>query len=92
MDNTLSEIRRKIKVLRVDMLDLQQHIRGQVDRSEDCEISSRKLMGMSRNMIGLIRIRNAMGGDERLLTIEERLKSDYRTQSAKSLKSDQLRR
>lgn len=64
MDNRLNEIRRKIRVLRADMLELEDKIRGQVDRGEDCSEASLVLMGMSRNLIGLIRIRDAMGGAE----------------------------
>ena len=64
MDNQLNEIRRKIKALRTEMLDLEAEIRGQINRAEDCSEASARLMGMSRNLIGLIRIRDAMGGAE----------------------------
>jgi hypothetical protein len=64
MDNQLNDIRRKIRTLRAEMLELEDAIRVQVNRSEDCSEASERLMGMSRNLIGLIRIRDAMGGAE----------------------------
>ncbi|CAN5362936.1 hypothetical protein BH11PSE4_BH11PSE4_12200 [soil metagenome] len=64
MDNQLNEIRRKIRMLRAEMLELEDAIRAQVNRREDCFEASQRLMGMSRNLVGLIRIRDAMGGAE----------------------------
>jgi hypothetical protein len=64
MDNQLNEIRRKIRTLRGEMLDLEDAIRVQVNAGEDCSEASQRLMGMSRNLVGLIRIRDAMGGAE----------------------------
>jgi predicted mannosyl-3-phosphoglycerate phosphatase (HAD superfamily) len=64
MDNQLNEIRRKIRTLRAEMLELEDAIRVQVNDSEDCSGAAQRLMGMSRNLVGLIRIRDAMGGAE----------------------------
>ena len=64
MDNQLNEIRKKIRTLRAEMLELEDRIRVQVNAGEDCSEASQCLMGMSRNLVGLIRIRDAMGGAE----------------------------
>jgi hypothetical protein len=41
---------------------------------------------MRTTLIGLIGERNSMGGGERLLDVEERLKAEYRAVSRKPLK------
>jgi hypothetical protein len=64
MDNQLNEIRRKIRALRAEMLELEDAIRVQVNHGADCSEASQRLMSMSRNLVGLIRIRDAMGGAE----------------------------
>jgi hypothetical protein len=64
MDNRLNEIRRKIRALRADMLDLSDTIGGHISRGEDCSSGSLRLMAMRREMLALIDRRNAMGGRE----------------------------
>jgi hypothetical protein len=86
MNNKLSEIRRKISFLRSEMLSLEAAIRKQVNRDEDCSEASTGLMAMRVVMLGLIAERNRLGGEERLLNVDERLKTDYRTVSKKPLK------
>jgi hypothetical protein len=86
MDNRLNEIRRKISFLRSEMLRYEDAIRKQVNRDEDCSQSSMQLMAMRVVMLGLISQRNRLGGEERLLNVDERLKADYRSDSRKPLK------
>ena len=86
MDNKLNEIRRKISFLRSEMLRYEDTIRQQVNRDEDCSQSSTQLMAMRVVMLGLIAERNRLGGEERLLDVDQRLKLDYRAVSRKPLK------
>jgi hypothetical protein len=86
MDNKLNEICRKISLLRAQMLSAGDTIRKQVNRDEDCSEASMALMAMRVVMLGLISERNRLGGEERLLNVDERLKVDYRTLSTKPLK------
>jgi hypothetical protein len=92
MDNKINEIRRKISFLRSEMLALEDAIRAQVSRDEDCSQTAFRLMDLRRQMIVLIGQRNALGGYERLLNVEERLKADYRTVNPKPIKGAQGRR
>ena len=78
MDNKLNEIRRKIKFLRSEMLSAEDNIRKQVNRDEDCSEAAMRLMAMRATMLGLIGERNTLGGEERLLNVDERLKLDVR--------------
>jgi hypothetical protein len=84
MDNKLNEIRRKIKFLRSEMLGAEDNIRKQVNRDEDCSEAALHLMSMRVVMLGLISERNRLGGEERLLNVDERLKLDVRAASRKS--------
>jgi len=86
MDNKLNEIRKKIRFLRFEMLRAEDSIRKQIMRDEDCTEASLRLMAMRTTLLGLIGERNNMGGGERLLDVEERLKADYRAVSKKPLK------
>ncbi len=83
MNNKLGEIRRKIRFLRSDMLSAEATIRHQVNRGEDCAEASLQLMAMRVVMLRLIAERNRLGGEERLLDVDERLKLDYRAVSRK---------
>jgi hypothetical protein len=86
MDNKLNEIRRKIRFLRSEMLNAEAIIRQQVNRDEDCSDASMQLMAMRVVMLALIAERNRLGGEERLLDVDERLKLDYRAAAPKPLK------
>ncbi len=86
MDNKLNEIRRKIRFLRSEMLSAEAAIRKQVNRDEDCSEASMQVMAMRVVMLGLIAERNRLGGEERLLDVDQRLKLDYRAVSRKPLK------
>ena len=83
MDNKLNEIRRKIRFLRAEMLGAEDNIRKQVNRDEDCAEAAVHLMAMRVVMLGLIGERNRLGGEERLLNVDERLKLDVRAASRK---------
>jgi len=83
VDNKLNEIRRKIKFLRAEMLRAEDHIRYQVNRGEDCSEAAVHLMSMRVTLLGLIGERNRLGGEERLLNVDERLKLDVRAVSRK---------
>ncbi|NOJ46979.1 hypothetical protein [Bradyrhizobium archetypum] len=83
MDNKLNEIRRKIRLLREKMLSAEDNIRKQVNRDEDCSEAATHLMAMRATMLGLIGERNRLGGEERLLNVDERLKLDVRAASRK---------
>jgi hypothetical protein len=86
MDNKLNEVRRKISFLRSEMLRAEEVIRKQINRDEDCTEASLRLMEMRTTLLGLIGERNSMGGGERLLDVEERLKAEYLAVSRKPLK------
>jgi hypothetical protein len=92
MDNKINEIRRKISSLRCEMLSLEDAIRIQVNRDEDCSEAAFRLMDMRRQVVVLIGQRNALGGYERALNVEERLKADYRAANPKPIKGAQGRR
>jgi hypothetical protein len=64
--------------LRAEMLATGDAIRKQIHRDEDCAEASMQLMAMRVVMLGLIGERNRLGGEERLLDVEERLKLDCR--------------
>ena len=91
MDNKLNEIRRKIKFLRAEMLSAEDNIRKRVNRDEDCSEAAVHLMSMRVVMLGLIGERNRLGGEERLLNVDERLKLDVRAVSRKPLNGAPVR-
>ncbi|MBR1191088.1 hypothetical protein [Bradyrhizobium sp. AUGA SZCCT0160] len=92
MDNRLNEIRRKIRFLRSQMLDAESTIRQHINRDEDCAEASIQLMAMRVVMLGLISERNRLGGEERLLDVDERLKADCRAVGRGPLKGARGRR
>ena len=92
MDNRLNEIRRKIRFLRSEMLDAEATIRKHINRDEDCAPASMQLMAMRVVMLGLIGERNRLGGEERLLDVDQRLKADCRAVGKGPLKGARGRR
>ena len=78
MDNRLNEIRRKIKVLRLKMLDIEAAIRDQINHDRDCTEAALRLMAMRQEMTALVREWSLLGGADRLPTIQERLRENYR--------------
>ena len=91
MNNKLNEIRRKIRFLRAEMLSAESTIRQQINRDEDCAEASMQLMAMRVVMLGLIGQRNRLGGEERLLDVDERLKLDCRAVGKGPLKGPRRR-
>ena len=89
MNNKINEIRIKISALRLEMLIFEDTIRLQVNRDEDCSDTALRLMDMRQQMLALIGQRNALGGYERMLNVEERLKADYRALNPKLNKGAQ---
>jgi hypothetical protein len=78
MDNRLNEIRRKIRTLRLNMLDMGAAIRDQVNHDRDCTESALRLMAMRQEMTALVEEWTQLGGADRLPTIQERLRENYR--------------
>jgi hypothetical protein len=87
----LNEIRRKIRFLRAEMLSAEDNIRKRVNRDEDCSEAAVHLMSMRVVMLGLIGERNRLGGEERLLNVDERLKFDVRAAGRKPANGAQTR-
>lgn len=79
MDNKVNEIRREINALRAKMLGAEAFIRDQINRDQDCTETSVQLMAMRREMVSLIRHRDALGGREDCPNIAERLRENHRT-------------
>ncbi len=69
------------------MLSAETAIRQQVNRDEDSSGASMQLMAMRVVMLGLIAERNRLGGEERLLDVDARLKLDCRAASRKRLQN-----
>ena len=82
MDNRVNEIRRKISVLRAEMLRVEDAIRDQINHDLDCTESSLRLMAMRSELAALVAEWKSAGGIERLPTVEERLKDNRRPQQA----------
>jgi hypothetical protein len=74
------------------MLSAESIIRQQINRDEDCAEGSMHLMAMRVVMLGLIGQRNRLGGEERLLDVDERLKLDCRAVGKGPLKGPRRRR
>jgi hypothetical protein len=68
------------------MLASEAIIRKQINRDEDCTEDSLRLMLMRTTMLNLIGERDRLGGSERLLDVEERLKAEYRAANRKPSK------
>ena len=73
MDNRLNEIRKRISALRIEMSELENQIRLQVRHDIDCTDASLSLIENRKDLVTLIRERNALGGSETCPTIAERL-------------------
>ena len=90
MDNRINEIRRKISVLRADMMEIEAAIRGQIKHDLDCAESATRLLAMRQELAALIFDWKAAGGSDRLPTVQERLKENHRSPE-KNQKSEKLR-
>jgi hypothetical protein len=78
MDNRINEIRRKMNVLRADMVRVEDAMRDQIRRDLDSTESALRLMEMRKELATLVADWRAAGGSEPLSTIQERLKANNR--------------
>ncbi len=70
MDNRINENRKTIRLLRVQMLEAEAAIRGQIGRDEDCTENSLKLMTMRAEMSELAKERARLGDDKEPILVE----------------------
>jgi hypothetical protein len=86
MDNRINEIRRKISVLRAEMVRVEHAMHDQIRRDLDCTDSALQLLGMRKKLAALVAEWKTAGRSEPLPTIEERLKATGRpTREPKAL-------
>jgi len=78
MDNRFNEIRRKISVLRAEMLVTEKAVRDLVNRDLDCKDLSFRLMAMRAELAELVRRWREAGGGDRLPAVAEGLRRDGR--------------
>ena len=78
MDNRINEIRRKISILRTEMMRVEGAMHDQIRHDLDSTESALRLMAMRTELATLVAEWKAAGGSERLPTIQERLKANHR--------------
>jgi hypothetical protein len=78
MDNRINEIRRKMSVLRAEMVRVEDTMRDQIRHDLDSTDSALRLMDMRKELAALVTAWRAAGGSDPLPTIEERLKASHR--------------
>lgn len=78
MDNRINETRRKISLLRAEMVRVEDAMRDQIRRDLDSTESALRLMEMRKALAALVAEWRAAGGNEHLPTIQERLKANNR--------------
>ena len=78
MDNRINEIRRKMNLLRADMVRVEDAMRDQIRHDLDSAESALRLMAMRKELAALVADWRAAGGSEHLPTIQERLKTNNR--------------
>jgi hypothetical protein len=78
MDNRINEIRRKMSVLRAEMVRVEDIMRDQIRHDLDSTESALRLMDMRKELAALVTVWRAAGGSDPLPTIEERLKTSHR--------------
>ena len=78
MDNRINDIRRKISLLRAEMVRVEDAMRDQIRHDLDSTESALRLMDMRKELAALVADWRAAGGSERLPTIQERLKANNR--------------
>jgi hypothetical protein len=79
MDNRINEIRRKMSVLRAEMVRAEDAMHGQIKRDLNCTESALRLMALRSEMVALVAEWKAAGGSEPLPTIQERLSANNRS-------------
>jgi len=72
MDNRINEIRRKISDLRARMPAVEEAIRDQINRDQDCTEASLKLMAIRAELASLVAEWRAAGRTDPLPTFRER--------------------
>ena len=72
MSPHLDEIRKQISDLRAEMTALENQVRLQIKADLDCSDVAMRLLTARKDMVGLIRIRNQLGGTEVALAYSER--------------------
>jgi|SRR5580692_4634105 hypothetical protein len=70
MDNRINENRKKIRLLRTQMLEAEAAIRAQIGRDEDCSENAIALMAMRVEMSELSKERARLGDDKEPILIE----------------------
>ena len=78
MDNRINETRRKISLLRAEMVRVEDAMRDQIRHDLDSTESALRLMDMRKELAALVAEWRAAGGNEHLPTIQERLKINNR--------------
>ena len=78
MDNRINEIRRKMSVLRGEMVRVEDTMRDRIRHDLDSTESAVRLMAMRTELAALVAEWKAAGGSEPLPTIQERLKVNNR--------------
>lgn len=78
MDNRVNEIRRKMNLLRAEMVRVENAMRDQIRHDLDSTDSALRLMDMRKELAALVADWRAAGGNEHLPTIQERLKINNR--------------
>jgi hypothetical protein len=78
MDNRINEIRRKMSVLRAEMVRVEEAMHEQIRHDVDSTEAALRLMAMRAELAALVAKWRAAGGCEPLPTIEERLKANNR--------------
>lgn len=76
MDNRFNEIRRKISMLRAEMLVTEKAVRDLVNRDLDCKDLAFRLMAMRADLAELVRRWREAGGGDRLSAVPEGLRRD----------------
>jgi len=79
MDNRINEMRRKMSVLRTDMVRVEDTMHEQIRHDLDSTEAALRLMAMRAELAALVAEWKAAGGSEHLPTIEERLKANNRS-------------
>lgn len=67
MDNRISEIRKRIRALRVSMIQAEAIMRDQVNRDENCSFVAGEILKMRTIMSVLVRERAELGDREPIL-------------------------
>lgn len=67
MDNSISEIRRQIRALRVSMIEAEAIMRDQIKRDENCSFVAGEILKMRTVMSVLVRERAVLGDREPIL-------------------------